>query len=109
MNELSREIKAAAASGSPGRARNISFAYHIQWYIPGEVFALAFFASSVAKQGLGLRLTLGVVSCGLYWILLFAGHELSRENIVPVSLGAWLPDLAFMGISAGLLSKGGES
>ena len=62
----------------------------------------------MAKQGLGLRLTLGVVSCGLYWMLLFAGDEFSRENIVPTLFGAWLPNLALMGISAGLVSKGGE-
>ena len=105
LGELSREIEVAAASGLPSRARELRFAYDLRWSLACGVVALAFFASTVSKQGFALRFMLGVVACGLYWALLLAGDELSRANLVPVLLGAWLPNLAFIGMSAGLLNK----
>ena len=110
IGELSREIHVAVASGLPSRARNLAFAYHLRWSLACGVIALVVFASAVAKQGFVLRFILGVLACGVYWILLFAGDQLSREHMVSALFGAWLPNLVFVGMSAGLLSKAsGES
>ena len=105
LGELSARIEEIRAFDPAAPARRLSVMYHTRWALSVTPLVLAVFALVIT--GHSRRRTAGsalgaVLSSGGFALLLMWTNYLAYRGSVPPSLGAWLPNITFLGMTMAL-------
>jgi lipopolysaccharide export LptBFGC system permease protein LptF len=104
LGELGTRIEAIRAFDPAAPARRLSVLYHARWALSVTPLVLAMFA--LALSGRRRRTTVGgdlitalLLSWGFVLLLVWTNHLAFRGSVPPL-VGAWLPNLTFVGVTA---------
>jgi hypothetical protein len=105
LGELGTRIDQIRAFDPAAPARRLSVLYHTRWALSVTPLVLAVFAlvitghsrRTIVGRALGAMLSSGGLLCLLIWT-----NSLAFRGGVPPLLGAWLPNITFLGVTAAL-------
>ena len=105
LGELGARIEQIRAFDPAAPARRLSVLYHTRWALSVTPLVLAVFALVITRHS--RRITVGsalggVLASGGFALLLIWTNYLAFRGSVPPSLGAWLPNITFLGMTAAL-------
>ena len=105
LGELGTRIEEIRAFDPAAPARRLSVLYHTRWALSVTPFVLAVFAlviSGHSRRTTAVRALGAVLSSGGFVLLLMWSSYLAFRGSVPPSLGAWLPNITFLGVTMAL-------
>lgn len=102
LSELSARSKAYEASGSPKRAREFRWTFHLRFALPTATIVLGLLALGVAAavRHRALQLLAIVTGICLYWALMVSAQAIET---LPIAVSVWTPNLVVAAIAASLL------
>ena len=105
LGELGTRIEQIRAFDPAAPARRLSVLYHTRWALSVTPLVLAVFAlvSTRHSRQITVGSALGaVLASGGFALLLIWTNYLAFRGSVPPSLGAWLPNITFLGMTTAL-------
>jgi Lipopolysaccharide export system permease LptF/LptG len=105
LGELGTRIEEIRAFDPAAPARQLSVLYHTRWALSVTPLVLAVFAlmiTSHSRRRTAVRALGAVLWCGGFALLLSWTNYLAFRGRVPPSLGAWLPNITFLGATMAL-------
>jgi hypothetical protein len=102
FSELDHQATIAAAAGHVRQASHYAWSFHLRFALSVASIVLPGLLLVTSVRGMAMRVSIALLSCFAYWVLIFVGQELAVfSSVAPafagttpvVVLGAWLPNI----------------